>query len=146
MAIVYSALAFLAGVALPIQIGLNTTVARVSSPFWASAISFLLGTTTLFVVILVTRQPAPTMALLSSLPVWVWLAGVLGAFYVTVTIVAAPKIGAALLLTLVVAGQMSASLVVDHVGAFNFPVQPISPQRLLGACLIIAGVLLIRKF
>lgn len=146
MAIFYTALAFLAGVALPIQIGINTTVARVSSPFWASTISFAVGTAGLMLIILMTRQPAPTAALFASLPLWAWLAGVLGAFYVTVTIVAAPKIGAALLVTLVVAGQMSAALVVDHLGAFNFPVQSISPQRLLGAFLIVMGVLLIRKF
>ena len=47
-------------------------------------------------------------------------------------------------LALVVAGQMSAAVVMDHFGAFGLSTQPVSVSRLLGVALVIGGVVLIK--
>ena len=45
----------------------------------------------------------------------------------------------------IVAGQMMASLVLDARGWVGFAQQPLTPARLLGGLLVIAGVLLINR-
>ena len=75
-----------------------------------------------------------------------WLGGALGAFYVVGSIVSAPKLGAATLIALVVAGQGMASLLVDHFGWVGFEAKHISVGRLVGMGLLGAGVVLVRIF
>ena len=58
----------------------------------------------------------------------------------------APRLGVALTFVLVVAGQMMVSLIVDHYGLLGLPVKHINWQRLVGVALLVAGVLLIRRF
>jgi len=76
-------------------------------------------------------------------PAWAWFGGLLGAAYVASTTVLGPRLGAAALLALTLAGQMVAALVVDKYGVVGFPQSAITPARLLGAVLVIAGALLI---
>ena len=76
---------------------------------------------------------------------WHWSGGLLGAAYIVGTIVLAPRLGAATLIAALVAGQMIASLLVDHYGWVGFAEHPISPLRLAGAVLIVAGVVLVRR-
>jgi transporter family-2 protein len=70
---------------------------------------------------------------------------VLGAAYVASTTVLGPRLGAATLLALTLAGQMAAALAVDHYGVIGFPQSPLTASRLLGAALLVAGVLLIMR-
>ncbi|MEZ0369787.1 MAG: DMT family transporter, partial [Candidatus Sericytochromatia bacterium] len=81
---------------------------------------------------------------LQSAPLWVWLAGVIGAFYVTSVIILAPKLGAALTFSLVVLGQMALSLLMDHFAWLGIPQHSFSFWRMLGVALIIGGVAILR--
>jgi transporter family-2 protein len=45
-----------------------------------------------------------------------------------------------------IAGQVIVSILLDHFGAVGFAPRPATLPRLLGALLLVAGVLLIRKF
>jgi len=147
MQYIYMLVALLGGAVLPTQIGLNTLVAKAtSSPIWASGISFFVGTIAMFVYFIASRQPWPTTHAISTIPHYAWVAGVLGAIYVTITIVVAPKIGAAMLISLVVAGQMIAAIALDHYGLVGFTQHSINWERVAGAIMIIGGVVLIRKF
>ena len=74
------------------------------------------------------------------------MGGLLGAFYVLGSVVAAPKLGAATLVAVILAGQAVASLLVDHFGWVGFDENPITPGRLLGIVLVAAGVALVRFF
>jgi transporter family-2 protein len=55
-----------------------------------------------------------------------------------------PRIGAATLIALVVAGQLLSSLLCDHFGWFGVPVHTLDAPRAAGALLLLAGVALIR--
>jgi len=57
-----------------------------------------------------------------------------------------PRIGAATLLGVSVAGQMLVSLLLDHYGLIGYPVHPVSAWRIVGAALLLAGVWLIQRF
>jgi bacterial/archaeal transporter family-2 protein len=143
----YLLLAFAAGVMLPFQAGVNAELAQwVNSPFRAAFVSFLVGTLVLLVVSVLVFKPLPSWTRLGDAPWWVWIGGALGAFYVAGSIVSAPKLGAATLIALVVAGQALASLAVDHFGWVGFDENPISLGRIGGMVLIAAGVVLVRIF
>jgi transporter family-2 protein len=94
---------------------------------------------------LVMRSKLPNLASLAQVPLWAWLGGLIGASYIIATLQLGPKIGAALLLALILAGQMSASLVVDHFGLLGFPHHPVNLPRLAGALLLLIGTVLIVK-
>lgn len=139
-------IAFLSGAFLPIQAGVNTRLGYAAgSPAFASLISFLVGTIALVIYVLVTNQPM-SWAGLRTAPVQLWTGGLMGAFYVTVIILAFPKIGPGLTFGLIVAGQMIMSVVLDHYRILVIHQQPISLMRILGVVMIIAGAVLIRKF
>jgi bacterial/archaeal transporter family-2 protein len=113
----YFVLAFLAGAALPLQVGLNGELSRrVGSPVRASLISFAVGTLVLALLTAVAFRGWPSPGKLAHVPWWAWLGGTLGAFYVLGSIVTGPRIGALAFVAAVVAGQSVASVVLDNFG------------------------------
>ena len=56
-----------------------------------------------------------------------------------------PRLGAAMTITLMVAGQLALSLLLDHFGALGVPRQPLNLGRIAGVALVFAGVLLVRR-
>jgi transporter family-2 protein len=143
----YLLFAFAAGAVLPFQAGINAELAGwVNSPMRAAFVSFVVGALVLLVVAALVFKPLPSWTRLGDAPWWVWIGGALGAFYVAGSIVSAPRLGAATLIALIVAGQSLASLLVDHFGWVGFAENPISPGRIGGMVLIAAGVVLVRIF
>lgn len=135
-----------AGTMLPMQAGINAGLARGwGHPLWAAAISFGIGTVALVGAAIASRLTIPSFQQVSDIPAWNWSGGILGAFYVTVMVIFAPKLGAATLLALVVSGQMLASTLLDHFGVLGFPQQVLSIPRLLGIGFLFLGVMLIRS-
>lgn len=139
-------LALAAGVLLPVQAGLNAQLRTVlGSPVAAALISFVVGTAGLAAVALALRAPLPLRTAWDTAPWWQWTGGLIGAVYVLASIVLAPRLGAATLVAAVVAGQMLSSLLLDQYGLVGFPVHPVSTIRLVGAGLVIVGVILIQR-
>jgi bacterial/archaeal transporter family-2 protein len=144
--LIWVLLAFLSGAFLPIQAGLNARLGKASeSPVWASAFSFVVGTIGLILYILITRQTVSWSGVKEA-PGYVWIGGLIGAFYVTVIILAFPRLGPGLTFGLVVAGQMILSVVLEHNNILVAQPNPINAMKLLGIGLIIAGVLIIRRY
>lgn len=147
MYVVFALLATLAGAGLPVQLGMNNQIRLMTgSPMTAAFISFFTGTVALALYVTVLRQPLPTPLQIGNAPWWIWLGGIVGVFYIVVAIVVAPKIGPAVLFSLVVAGQLINSVVIDHFGLFGYDVHAVSPLRVLGVAMLIGGVVLIRAF
>jgi transporter family-2 protein len=140
-------LAIAAGMMIPTQAAINNELATfVESPVLSAFISFIVGTLALFLYILATGIPLGNLANAKSAPPIAWIGGILGAFFVALIVVLVPKIGVALTFSLIVAGQMLVALVIDHFGFLGVDGKPINLMRVLGATLITAGVILIRKF
>ena len=143
----YLLFAVAAGAMLPFQFGINAQLSHwLGSPIRAAFVSFLVGTVALLILSAVVRRPLPSAARLGEIPWWVWIGGLLGAFYVAGSIVTAPKLGAATLVAAVVAGQAAASVLVDQYGWVGFKEHHLSPGRAVGMVLVAAGVALVRFF
>ena len=140
-------LAIISGAVLPIQAALNGKMGKaVGDPVYAAFISFVVGSLGLFLYVLLTKTPVSSISQAAEVNGSVWLAGILGAFYVACVIILAPKLGVALTFGLVVTGQLSVSLLMDHFGMIGIPVREISWPKIFGVLLIITGVIIIRKF
>lgn len=147
MKIIFILLAIVSGAALPIQAALNGKMGKVvGDPVYAALISFVIGSFGLMIYVLTVRTDLSTITQTGNAHWSVWTAGLLGAFYVTCVVILAPKLGAALTFGLVVAGQLSISIIIDHYGVLGIPVHALNWLRVGGISLIIAGVMLIRKF
>ena len=110
----------------------------------AAIVNFVVGLGALALVAVASgARWAPGSA--AAVPAWAWFGGLLGAAYVAATTVLGPRLGAAAVLALTLAGQMVAALLVDHYGVIGFPQSPVTPVRLLGAALLVVGVLLIMR-
>jgi transporter family-2 protein len=138
-------LAVLVGAGLTVQVGMNATVRlAIGSPVLAAIVNFVVGLGALALVAVASgARWAPGSA--AAVPAWAWFGGLLGAAYVAATTVLGPRLGAAALLAFTLAGQMVAALLVDHFGVIGFPQSPVTPARLLGAALLVVGVLLILR-
>ncbi|MDG5468531.1 DMT family transporter [Deltaproteobacteria bacterium IMCC39524] len=140
-------MAILAGISVPTQAGINAQLGLwTKSPVLASTISFAVGTLTLVIYSLATRLPLPALASAGSHPWWIWFGGMLGAFFVTATIILVPKLGATAMVALILAGQMFASLLLDHFGVLGYPIHPISLGRVAGVLMLCGGVWLIKVY
>jgi transporter family-2 protein len=140
------ALALLAGALIPLNGAFNARMgAAITSPIHASAISFAIGTLAIAAYALVTRQTV-SWAGVASAPWYGWLAGLCGAVSLTVIILTYPKLGPGLGFGLVVAGQLTISVLLEHFGILVAQPHPISVLRVVGLLLVFGGVALIRAF
>ena len=87
----------------------------------------------------------PSPGQVRGLPWWTFLAGAIGATIVVTQLSAAPSLGAGLLVALFVAGTAAGSVVCDRFGLVGYERVSIPWDRILGLCLVVAGVILVAR-
>lgn len=136
----------LVGATLALQVGMAATMRNhVGSPMAAALVNFVVGTMFLFIAVALGRGSLAGLAQVGAAPWWAWGAGILGGLYITASAAFGSSLGGATFLALVVAGQMTAALALDHYGWLGFPVRPLDAWRVGGAVLIVAGMLLLAR-
>lgn len=139
--------AIAAGAALTVQVACNTQLrAELGSPVVATLCSFLVGSLALAAYALVSREPLPAGARVAGAPWWTWVGGLLGGAYVFATIILAPRLGPGAMFGAIVAGQMMSAILVEHFGVLGVAPHPASLARVAGVALIVAGVVVIRRW
>jgi transporter family-2 protein len=131
-----------AGGLIALQAPINAELGKATGSLAAALVSFLVGTIALAAIVLLSGKAG---GLSSSFDVsWYYLVGgLLGAIYVTNALLAVSAIGAGGVAALTVAGQLSASVAIDRLGLFGLDQVPLSPERLLGVGLLLAGTFLV---
>jgi bacterial/archaeal transporter family-2 protein len=138
MAWILLPVALAAGVVLPVQFGVNSQLRTfVGGPLAVGAVA-------LGVAALVVQRSLPGSV--ASAPWWAWTGGLLGALFVLASIILTPRLGAATTIGLILTGQVLASIVIDHFGLIQVPVHEASFPRIIGALLIVAGVVMVQRF
>ena len=137
--------AFVSGALVALQAPTNAMLSRaVGSPVNAAMISFAVGLLALIAVVLALGA-RPTGAEVRALPWYAWTGGLYGAVFVAIAAFAAPRLGVTQFLMISIAGQLAMALVLDRFGAFGLPKIEISPLRILGLVLVLAGAALVRR-
>jgi len=145
VSVIYVILGLATGAGIAVQVVANGRLrVALGSPSWASGGQFLIGLAMRLVLGLAMRQGPPAVAGLSRWPWWIWTGGLFGAFYVTMSIVLAQRLGTALMFATVMVGQMTLALLFDHFGWLGATMVPLTTARVAGAVLLVAGLILMR--
>ena len=139
--------ALLLGAILPMQAAINSRLAKaIGSPVYAAFVSFAVGTIALFFYLVLTKQFNLQALQPKQNPWWIWIGGLLGTFFVAGIVMLLPRLGVVLAFSLVIAGQTIASVLFDQFGWLGVAVREISLGKIAGIILLIAGVVMVRKF
>lgn len=146
LAFVLALLAVAVGAFLPVQIALNAQLARsFGSAIAANVFSFGMGLLALVVLSVVVFRDFPPLSVIRQQPPHLLVVGgLLGAAFLTTTIFLTPRLGSAAVLCFVMAGQLTAAIVIDHYGLIGLAVRQVSAGRLLGALMVLAGAVMVR--
>ncbi len=139
-------LAFAAGISIVIQQALNANLRHaLDSAPWSGFASYFVGVICMAVLAVALRDPVPSAAVASRIPWWAWSGGLFGAIFIGLAIYLIPILGAATFISVLIAGQMLTSVAFDHFGWLGLEQRTVDLPRLIGASLLIAGVILIRR-
>jgi transporter family-2 protein len=131
-----------AGGLIAAQAPINAGLGRSTGSLPAALISFSIGTAALAAIVVLSGKAG---GLGSTFDVsWYYLlGGFLGALYVTNALIAVSAIGAGGVAAATVFGQLTTSVVIDRLGLFGLDQVPLSPERVLGVVLLLAGTVLV---
>lgn len=138
-------LAAAAGVSFVVQQAVNANLRLgLGSAAWAGFVSYLGGTICMLLLAVALRDPVPSGVLAAKTHWWAWSGGLFGAIYIAISILLVPRLGAATVVALIVAGQMLGALLLDQYGWLGLAQHPAELKRVAGAVLLIAGAVLMR--
>ncbi len=81
-----------------------------------------------------------------SIPWWSWLGGAMSAVYTIAIFLIAPKTSAGVFIVISVTTATLTSIAMDQFALMGYPQHTAGPGRLLGAALMVAGLICIAKF
>ena len=131
-----------AGGLIALQAPINAGLGRATGGLPAALVSFTVGSIALAAIVVLSGKAG---GLGSTFDVsWYYLlGGLLGAVYVANALIAVSVIGAGGVAAATVTGQLTASVVIDRLGLFGLDQVALSPERIAGVVLLLAGTVLI---
>lgn len=129
----------LGGIHVPINGALGD---RIQSPLLATVLFYSIGLILVGSAFLIAGNRSALMALKEA-PRWYFLAGAISAVVVGSSTFLIPRLGAVNLFAIVIALQMISRMVISHYGWLESPMSPISPFKILGALMLLAGAVLV---
>jgi transporter family-2 protein len=141
--LVLVALTFCGGIAIAVQPSINGRLAQKTGVLESSAISFSVGALALLALVLLSGQH--NLGGVRNAAWWELTGGLLGAFFVTLTIVAVPQIGTVATMAAVIAAQLATGAALDHFGLFGLRHIPLDAGRAAGVGLLVAGAALVLR-
>ena len=135
------AMMVVSGAFMAFQAPINAALRSHVGTFESSLVSFSVGTLALIAVVLCTREG--NLSNLRNVTGWHLLGGLIGAVFVTTTLLSAPRIGVTGMIVAALAGQMAAALLIDQFGWLGVTRKPVDLHRVAGLALLVVSVALI---
>ena len=111
----------------------------------AVGFSTLVAGATGILVLLVARRSLAGVGTSFHQPLWMWLGGILSAFIVLSITFAAPKIGVAAAIGLVITGNLVVAALIDRFGWLGVTPIPLQWTRVVGILLLAGGAALVLR-
>jgi len=131
-----------AGGLVAMQAPINAGLGKATGGLPAALVSFAVGALALAAIVVLSGQ-ADGLGSIFDVSWYYLLGGLLGAVYVATALVVVSSIGAGGVAAATVTGQLTASVAIDRLGLFGLDEVALSPERLLGVGLLLAGTFLI---
>lgn len=119
--------------------------ASLENKWLANIVSFALILAVFLCIFAMFPTPLPGAGSLAKMPWWAPLGGLVGAVQVYAGLTLVHRVGAGPFVGFTVCAALAMSLVLDHFGWLRVPVHPITPAKIVGALLMIGGVVLISR-
>jgi len=147
--LLFSLAAVVGGMCVALQLPINARLGQgLGFPIAAAMVSFISGTIILSLITMTSTKIGGGVSLgwgQVSWPFYV-LGGLLGAIYVTMTIMLIPRIGTTAVFGLSIVGQLLGGLILDKIGFVGFTARELSLGRISGVVLLILGAILVQKY
>ena len=142
MKIEYYTYGMLLGVVLAVHLAMNGRVGgALNNPRVGNALFWCIGAVGALLIGLSGWKPG-ALAPLKDVSPFLLTAGLMGACLVFAIAWLIPQAGAGTVMLTLIAGQVIAGLVLSHFGLLGSPLQPLSVKNVLGAVVMVAGVVL----
>lgn len=145
MTLLYIVLVILVGSAMALQGTVNSQLRAQ----WDVTTATLLNATVSLVLSLAiwaaAGAPLPPREKMTGLSPWLFAGGIFGTFIVFVSAIAYTRLSVAMALGLILVGQFMTALFIDATGFLGMPKVAITPERIFGFLLVVAGAVLLRR-
>jgi transporter family-2 protein len=132
----------LLGIILALHLAMNSEVGKgIGNPRVANAVFWCIGALAAVVIGLTGWRPGALAGITTVNPILL-TAGALGACLVFAIIWLIPQVGARALFINLLAGQVFGAMILSHFGWLGSPVQRVTPVHVIGALVMMAGVIL----
>ena len=131
------------GLAVAIQPSINARLAQRVGSYESSLISFAVGTLAMLIVVLISGKG--NLRGVTAVPWWELTGGLLGAYFVTLTIIAVPRLGTTAVMAIIITGQLITGALLDQTGAFGMRQIPLTSVRGIGILLLCLGASLVMR-
>ena len=132
----------LAGGVVALQPAMNAGMSRATGSLPAALLSFSVGLLAIGAVVVISGQLAG-LTQAPGVPWYYWLGGLCGAVWITLSLITVKSLGAGGVVAATIAGQLTGAVIADRLGILGLEQTAITPSRLIGVALLIAGTLLI---
>ena len=138
---------FFVGAIIPVQAILNARLGKqIGGSLMGSFMSFFTGCVALFILNLIVNGHAMFNLRQSATGPWyIWLGGLIGAIFVGYITWVNQQQGVALTFALVISRTNFYFIIDRHFGLFGSVIRTITLEKIIGAGLIIGGIILIKK-
>jgi transporter family-2 protein len=140
------ALTAVVGGMIALQAPINSTLGRRIGTLPAASVSFAVGTVVLVALAFVVGGGFGKLGEIRHIQWYYLIGGVLGACYVTSVLVTVRTLGAGGITAATIAGQLTASVVVDQLGVLGLEKHALTAPRVLGVALLAAGTFLVVRY
>ena len=123
----------------PTNTALSTHVGRAQATF----VSFAGGTILLGVLVLLFGQG--DLSGVTRVPPWQLITGLYGFLVIVSVVYATPRLGIAFTLMILMFGKLITGAVIDTFGLLTATAQPLHLARVVGLCIVAAGILFVTK-
>jgi bacterial/archaeal transporter family-2 protein len=138
----YSSLMMATGIGIPIMAALSAGLgSRYGSTAFAACVLFFVALSISLLFLFAVQGGLPQLPK-TPVPAHFYLGGIFVAFYVLSITWVAPKFGVGNAVAFVLLGQIVSMAAIDQFGLMGAPVITLSPKRVAGLALMIAGVFL----
>ena len=132
------------GAFVPIQTAVNDRLrASIGAPIPTAFVSVFSAFLCAVIIALVVSGGSLDLARAAGEPWWVWIGGIMGVIFITGNVIIFPKLGVVETIVIPILGQVIMALAIDHFALFGAVENRISFWRLLGAAVVIAGIVMV---